>query len=88
MLFSYLLCTNAIAYSSVFCTDAIAYSNAQYGQGIIPILLDDVSCSGTEARLIDCTYDSSTSDCSHSDDASVKCQPSKLAILHKNDFVI
>ena len=52
---------------------AIAYSNALHGQGSGSILLDDVACTGTESRLIDCSYDSSTADCSHSEDAAVYC---------------
>ena len=35
--------------------------------------MDDVQCSGNEARLIDCTYDSITSDCTHLRDAGVRC---------------
>lgn len=54
-------------------TDAIIHSGASFGQGSGPIYLDDVTCSGTEARLIDCSYDRSTSDCSHSRDAGVTC---------------
>ena len=53
---------------------AVARINAYYGQGTAPILLDNVGCSGTESRLIDCTYDSNTTDCSHSDDAGARCQ--------------
>ena len=65
----------------IYFTDSIAQNGAQlYGVGIIPILLDDVSCSGTESRLIDCSYDSTTSDCSHSEDAGVQCQPSKKSV--------
>ena len=56
-----------------FPLDATAFSNAYFGQGIIPILLDDVSCSGSETQLISCSYDSNTADCSHSDDAGVRC---------------
>ena len=52
---------------------AIAYSNALYGQGTGSILLDNVACTGTESRLIDCSYDSHTADCSHSEDAAVYC---------------
>ena len=60
-------------------TDAVAYT---FGQGsTLPVVLDDVSCSGTESRLIDCTYDSNTADCSHSDDAGVRCQLGWLYIL-------
>lgn len=69
-------------------TDATAYSNAYFGQGIIPIILDNVGCSGSEERLIDCYY-SSQIDCSHSDDAGVRCitgQPKlwyKVCIFYK-----
>lgn len=54
--------------------DATAYSSAYFGQGIIPILMTSVSCSGTESRLVDCSYSSSTSDCAHYEDAGVRCQ--------------
>ena len=46
---------------------------AAYGQGSGPIHLDTVSCSGTEERLIDCSYDSDTREDSHSEDAGVFC---------------
>jgi hypothetical protein len=55
-------------------SDANAYSNAYFGQGIIPILMTNVGCSGTESRLLDCSYSSSTGGCYHSDDAGVRCQ--------------
>ena len=57
-----------------FTTDATAYSFARYGQGTGPIHLDNVACTGTEDALVNCTYDSDTSDCSHFEDASVLCQ--------------
>ena len=37
--------------------------------------MDNVGCRGTESRLIDCSYDSGTTDCSHREDAGVTCQP-------------
>ena len=54
---------------------SIARVRAYFGQGRIPILLDNVACSGTESRLIDCTYSSHTLDCDHGEDAGVTCQP-------------
>lgn len=53
---------------------AIAYSSAHFGQGTVPILLDDVACTGYESRLIDCRYDPFTYDCRHYEDAGVRCQ--------------
>ena len=50
-----------------------AYGTAQYGQGSGPILLDDVACSGTEMSLQSCSYDSDSGDCSHAEDAGVRC---------------
>lgn len=63
-------------------TGATAYSNAYFGQGIIPIILDNVGCSGSEARLIDCYY-SSHIDCSHSDDAGVRCITGQPKLCYK-----
>ena len=54
---------------------AVAYARAQFGQGSGPIWMDYVRCSGTEARLIECTYDSDTSEDSHNEDAGVQCPP-------------
>ena len=54
---------------------SVARTSAYFGQGSVPILLDDVSCRGTETRLIDCTYSSHTLDCTHREDAGVTCQP-------------
>ena len=57
-----------------YITGSIARIGAYFGQGTIPILLDNVRCRGTESRLTSCTYDSHTLDCSHRDDAGVTCQ--------------
>ena len=63
-----------------FCplTGAVAYTYAYFGQGTGPILLDDVACSGSESRLINCRYDSNTYDCRHYKDAGVRCQGKKI----------
>ena len=57
--------------------DAIAYSGAFFGLGSGPIHLDDVACTGSEAALVNCTYDRHTSDCSHYEDAGVQCGKAK-----------
>jgi len=54
--------------------DAIAYSGAFFGAETGPIHLDNVACTGSEAALINCTYDPITTDCSHREDAGVQCQ--------------
>ena len=57
------------------CADAVAFSSSRYGAGIGRIYLDNVGCSGTEARLIDCSRATSvTCSSSHSEDAGVRCQ--------------
>ena len=57
--------------------NATARSFAFFGQGTDPIVLDDVRCTGTESRLIDCPY-TPTHNCIHLEDAGVTCQPSEL----------
>ena len=66
-------CHNRVHTWIYFPLDAVAYTNAFYGQGAGLVLLDDVSCTGTESRLVGCPYDSNTVDCSHSEDAGVHC---------------
>jgi len=64
-------------------TDATAYSNANFGQNTnIIIALDDIACTTAQSRLIDCTYDSHTADCSHSEDAGVACVARKFPSLY------
>ena len=49
---------------------------AGFGQGTGSIWLDQVACAGTEARLADCPANPiGTHDCSHFEDAGVRCQP-------------
>ena len=57
-------------------TGAIARSRAYFGQGTGDILLDNVACTGTETRLVDCHRNPvGVHDCSHSEDAGVTCKP-------------
>ena len=56
-------------------TGAVAFSRAHFGAGAGSIFLDNVDCSGSESRLIDCSRSSFVS-CyyGHSEDAGVRCQ--------------
>ena len=63
-----------VSLTSTVYTDPAVYASAAFGQGNLPILLDDVSCNGSESTLTSCAYNSSTADCSHAEDAGVKCQ--------------
>ena len=59
---------------------AIAYSRAYYGQASGSIHLDNLACTGSEGRLIDCSYDSHTADCTHSEDAGLSCSTCEQVI--------
>ncbi len=62
-------------------TGAVALGFSRFGQGIDPILLDDVRCIGTETTLLDCPYNPNHN-CIHLEDAGVRCIPCKyISIL-------
>ncbi|XP_064385063.1 deleted in malignant brain tumors 1 protein-like isoform X2 [Halichondria panicea] len=55
---------------------AIAYQYARYGEGVGPIILDNVYCSGLEPYLTDCPNNGYfVHNCGHYEDAGVRCQP-------------
>ena len=57
-------------------TAATAVDRAGYGQGTgLPIVLDDLACSSTESRLIDCRGRQGSHNCNHREDAGVICVP-------------
>ena len=54
--------------------DATAHRDAYYGQGNGTIWLDDVSCSGCESNLVNCSNSGwANDDCTHSEDVGVEC---------------
>ena len=59
--------------SCITSTDNTALLSAPFGQGTGPIFLDNVACVGTESSLEDCTHDPSALDCTHYEDAAVRC---------------
>ena len=67
----------------ILCTGATALTRSTFVQGTGPIWLDDVRCTGTEARLLDCTASSvGTHNCGHAEEAGVRCMTSsKLAMI-------
>ena len=48
------------------------YILAHFGEGTGPVLLSDIACMGSEAKLTDCSYSYANS-CTHSQDAGVDC---------------
>lgn len=47
-----------------------------YGNGTGDIVLDDLDCNSTESTLLDCQEDKNNRnnhDCTHSEDAGVRC---------------
>ena len=68
----------------IISTGSTPFYNAFFGHGTGPILLDDLLCTGSEARIIDCprftsqgigTYDFCPN--GHGEDAGVRCVPRK-----------
>ncbi|XP_071842148.1 uncharacterized protein [Apostichopus japonicus] len=51
----------------------VAARGAAYGEGSGPIQMDDVSCTSSDSRLIECIH-SETHNCGHKEDASVVCR--------------
>ena len=57
-----------------YCSDVAYFSRARFGTGSGPIYLDDVNCIGSELGLVNCSHSRHTADCTHSEDAGVRCQ--------------
>ena len=67
-------------------TGAIARSRAYFGRGTGAILLDQVACTGTETRLVNCRSNPlGVHDCSHHEDAGVTCRGMCMCLLQKSN---
>ena len=67
-----------------FGTAIAARYNAYYGQGIGPIWLDDLKCTGVELTIKNCAHTQwGIHNCKHRDDAGIQCSaPSKRKFIH------
>ena len=64
---------------------ARAYLSAYFGQGVGDIHMTYVRCTGTESRLLSCSYSTpSRYSCSHYEDAGVRCP----GMMHSQCFCI
>lgn len=59
---------------------AQAVGSAFFGQGTGPIFLDEVQCVGTEDNLLACPS-IRMHDCTHSEDAGVRCQGQRKSVV-------
>ena len=60
-------------YTHFTLSDSIAFENSFFGEGTGSILLDDLECTGSESRLVDCYRQSDDNNCGHKEDAGVRC---------------
>ncbi|XP_071828932.1 uncharacterized protein [Apostichopus japonicus] len=68
-----------------FQSASAAYPGAYYGQGSGPIWMDNVKCSGYESYLSQCSHNGfGNHDCSHPEDAAVRCEGALLEVLTCN----
>ena len=68
--------------------DATAFTDMRFGQGSGPIFVDNAACFGDELRLTSCTYDSHTSDCTHAEDAGLRCSGRCKLCVCKIDYLM
>ncbi|XP_054594160.1 lysyl oxidase homolog 2b isoform X2 [Nothobranchius furzeri] len=56
-----------------FGTAKEALSGGQLGQGMGPVHMNEVNCSGFEKSITDCSFNKEALGCSHEEDAAVRC---------------
>ena len=74
-----IICISLLCYS----TGAQALTHAAFGEGTGPIYLDNLECTSSETRLVDCLHTGfGVHNCAHSEDAGLRCQtPSSSYLL-------
>lgn len=80
--------TNALAHFVPSYGNAISAPHSSFfGPGRGDILLDDVSCTGSEEDILDCSHPPiGTNNCGHSEDAGVVCDLNGINQFRKNTF--
>ena len=70
------LCHRNLFINFFYIIVALGYNSAFFGPGTgLPILIDNLHCFGNESTLFECPFETHTADCSHAEDAGVKCYP-------------
>ena len=65
---------NVVCQQLGFPSASIAHRQAFFGEGIDPIWMDNVLCTGAESRLVDCLFNGfGNHNCQHREDAGVTC---------------
>ena len=57
--------------------------------GTAPIMLDEVRCTGKEARLVDCAHDGwAITDCSHDGDIGIVCSNTTTTLMPSTTLIV
>ncbi len=55
-------------------TGAFPLGSQYFGEEVLPVTIEGVSCNGSEARLLDCSYSAEVTCQTERNDAGVVCQ--------------
>ena len=61
-------------YSKIFYAGAVAVSSQYYGESVLPMVISDMNCTGSEDNLMECQSETDLIMCGPLEDAGVVCQ--------------
>lgn len=65
-----------VVHMYMYVLGALVLPNSAFGQGSGPIFLDNLMCTGREARLVDCPHAGfEMNSCNHDQDGGLRCEP-------------